>query len=88
MSEKSDPNCVHDDSAAPPSNVDEQDNLTLGQMFGSALAAMVGVQSKQRRERDFSRGRASHFIVVGLVVTTIFVLTMAAVVTLVMSVAT
>ena len=88
MSEQSDPNRMHDNSAARPSNIQDQDNLTLGQMFGSALAAMVGVQSKERRERDFSRGKASHFIMVGLVLTTLFVLTMAAVVALVMRVAT
>ena len=57
-------------------------------MFGSALAAMVGVQSKEKRERDFAKGKASHFIIVGVVLTAMFVLTMAGVVTLVMNVAT
>ena len=36
-------------------------------------------------ERDFSRGKASHFIIVGVVLTAIFVLSMAGVVSLVLS---
>ena len=77
-----------DNSAAKPDNPKEQDSLSLMQMFGSALAAMVGVQSKEKRERDFAKGKASHFIIVGVVLTAMFVLTMAGVVTLVMNVAT
>ena len=64
-----------------------QETLTLGQMFGSAIAAMIGVQSKEKRERDFDRGKASHFIIVGVVLTAAFVLVMAGVVTLVLRVA-
>jgi hypothetical protein len=56
-------------------------------MFGSAIAAMIGVQSKEKRERDFARGKASHFIIVGVVLTAAFVLVMAGVVTLVLRVA-
>ena len=77
-----------DNSVAKPDNPQEQDSLSLMQMFGSALAAMVGVQSKEKRERDFAKGKASHFIIVGVVLTAMFVLTMAGVVTLVMNVAT
>jgi len=54
-------------------------------MFGSAFAAMIGVQSKEKRERDFAKGKASRFIIVGVVLTAGFVLTMAGVVTLVLS---
>ena len=46
---------------------------------------MIGVQSKEKRERDFARGKASHFIIVGVVLTALFVLAMAAVVSLVLS---
>ena len=77
-----------DDSAAVPDNLGEQASLTIMQMFGSALAAMVGVQSKEKRARDFAKGKASHFIIIGDVLTAVFVLTLAAVVTLVMKVAT
>ncbi len=89
MSQQPDPNSVnYDNSAATPDSPKEQDSLSLTQMFGSALAAMVGVQSKEKRERDFARGKASHFIIVGVVLTALFVLAMAGVVTLVMNVAT
>ncbi len=77
----------HDNSATHPDNLEDQENLTLAQMFGSALAAMVGVQTKEKRERDFAKGKASHFIIVGVVLTALFVLTMAGIVTLVMNVA-
>lgn len=40
----------------------------------SVLAAMFGVQSPENRERDFKHGKASHFIVAGIVLTVIFVL--------------
>jgi hypothetical protein len=89
MSQQPDPNSVnYDNSPAKPDNSQEQDSLSLMQMFGSALAAMVGVQSKEKRERDFAKGKASHFIIVGVVLTALFVLTMAGLVTLVINVAT
>ena len=72
---------------ATEANDKTQQTLTLGQMFGSAIAAMIGVQSKEKRERDFARGKASHFIIVGVVLTAAFVLVMAGVVTLVLRVA-
>jgi len=75
------------DDLAPSREVDNDQPLTLRQMLGSAISAMIGVQSKQKRERDFARGKASHFIIVGVVLTAIFVLVMAGVVTLVLRVA-
>ena len=69
----------------PSEATDDTKPLTLLEMFGSAISAMIGVQSKERRERDFARGKASHFIVVGVVLTALFVLTMTAVVGLVLS---
>ena len=40
--------------------------LTFRQMLSSTLAAAVGVQSQDNRERGFSRGKASHFILMGV----------------------
>ncbi|MBT8449945.1 MAG: DUF2970 domain-containing protein [Gammaproteobacteria bacterium] len=40
----------------------------------SVLAAMFGVQSPENRERDFKHGKATHFIVTGIILTVIFVL--------------
>ena len=73
------------DVVAPSQEVDNDQPLTLRQMFGSAFSAMIGVQSKEKRERDFARGKASYFIIVGVVLTAIFVLSMAGVVSLVIS---
>ena len=73
------------DDVAPSQEVDNDQPLTLRQMFGSAFSAMIGVQSKEKRERDFARGKASYFIIVGVVLTAIFVLSMAGVVSLVIS---
>lgn len=73
------------DDLASSQEVDNDQPLTLRQMFGSAISGMIGVQSKEKRERDFARGKASHFIIVGVVLTAIFVLTMAGVVSLVLS---
>lgn len=69
----------HGDEAQPP--------LTLLQMLFSGVAALLGVQSSANRKRDFTRGKASHFIVLGIVFTVLFVLGMTAFVRLVLSTA-
>ncbi|SFF30356.1 Protein of unknown function [Fontimonas thermophila] len=48
--------------------------LTLWQTIVSVAASFFGVQSSQNRQRDFTRGKAGHFIVVGLIMTALFVL--------------
>ena len=50
----------------------------------SVLAAFFGVQSAKKRERDFTRGKPSHFIIIGLAATVIFILVIWGVVQLVM----
>ena len=59
--------------------------LTLWQMIGSALSAAIGVQSSKNRERDFARGKASHFIMIGVGFTAIFVVLMALLVRFILS---
>lgn len=66
---------------------DEQESLTLMQMIFSGLAAGLGVQSSANRKRDFSRGKASHFIVLGIVFTVLFVIGMVTFVQMVLSTA-
>ncbi|MGK8479385.1 DUF2970 domain-containing protein [Stutzerimonas stutzeri] len=64
---------------------DEQEkNLTLRQMLGSVLAAALGVQSGKNRARDFSHGKPSHFIILGVGFTVLFVLIVLGVVKLVL----
>jgi hypothetical protein len=61
--------------------------LSITQVFGSVMASFIGVQSNEKRERDFSQGRARDFVVVGLVLTLLFILAVWGVVQLVMSLA-
>ena len=63
---------------------EEAAGLTFWQVLSSTLAAAFGVQSSKNRERDFSRGKASHFIFMGIAFTVLFVLTVVAVVNLVL----
>ncbi|MCB1864103.1 MAG: DUF2970 domain-containing protein [Chromatiales bacterium] len=46
---------------------------TLLQVFASVVSAWFGVQSDEKRRRDFERGRAGQFIVVGIVFTVAFI---------------
>ncbi|MDH4568399.1 DUF2970 domain-containing protein [Pseudomonas sp. BN414] len=48
--------------------------LTFREMLQSVLAAAFGVQSGKNRARDFSRGKPSHFIILGVLFTAIFAL--------------
>ena len=85
MSDTSQHKSADDTHVVEPSESVDDTQLTLLDMFGSAISAMIGVQSKEKRDRDFARGKASHFIIVGVVLTALFVLAMAAVVSLVLS---
>jgi hypothetical protein len=62
----------------------DDDGLTLMQLIGSALAAGFGVQSSDNRKRDFSRGKPSQFIAIGIIFTVLFVLIMIGIVNLVL----
>jgi hypothetical protein len=66
---------MHDKEPRPP---------TFWQMLQSVLAAAFGVQSGKNRARDFSHGKPSHFVALGLLFTLCFVLTIFAVVKLVL----
>ena len=53
-------------------------------VLGSVLASMFGVQSNRKREEDFKHGKPSHYILVGLLVTLVFILAVWGVVQVVM----
>jgi hypothetical protein len=57
---------------------------TFWQMLQSILAAAFGVQSGKNRARDFTYGKASHFIALGTVFTLIFILVLVGLVQLAM----
>lgn len=61
---------------------------TLWQSWMSVLAAFFGVQSSANRERDFTSGKASHFILLGLLATAVLIGLLAGIVALIMRMAT
>ncbi len=63
---------------------DQTGEGTFWQVLSSTIAAAVGVQSSANRKRDFSRGKASHFIFMGIGFTIFFVLLMVALVSMVL----
>jgi uncharacterized membrane protein len=66
-------------------NNDEQPvKIGFWQLAKSTLSAFIGVQSNANRERDFSHGKISHFIWMGLLFGLVFVLTIVGVVQLVL----
>jgi hypothetical protein len=73
--------------ATPPAPEEEQDRAgtTLWQIVSSTLAAAFGVQSRRNRERDFTTGKPTHFIVAGILFTILFVVGMIFLVRLIVS---
>ena len=65
-------------------NDDNDKPLSFREMLQSVLAAAFGVQSGKNRARDFSRGKPSHFIALGLMFTALFVVVLFALVQLVL----
>ncbi len=57
------------------------------EMAQSVVAAAFGVQSGKNRARDFSHGKPSHFIILGLAFTLLFILVIFGVVKLVLHLA-
>ena len=49
---------------------------TFWQMLHSVVAAAFGVQSAKNRARDFTHGKPSHFVILGLLFTAVFALTL------------
>jgi len=68
-------------------NQDEAGAPSFLGVLSSVLASMFGVQSSRRREADFTHGKPIHYIVVGLLVTVVFILTVWGVVKLVLGLA-
>ena len=69
----------------PEKKSDEDTSLTFWQMAMSTVAAALGVQSSANRNRDFTKGKASHFILFGIGFTVLFVLAVVMVVRTVLS---
>ena len=65
----------------------QNEKLSFFQVLGSVLSSFLGVQKNATRERDFKHGRARDFIIVGILLTIVFILALWGVVELVISVA-
>jgi len=64
----------NNDSDPPGSKtVDKKDGISSLQVLQSTIAAALGVQSSKNRERDFTEGKASQFIIAGIIFTALFV---------------
>ena len=61
--------------------------LTLLQVIGSIFAGAFGVQSAANRERDFTHGKFSTFIIGGILFVVLFVVVVYTVVQIVLSAA-
>jgi len=64
---------------------DNEKEISLFRVVLSVVAAMFGVQSSKNRERDFAKGRPAAYIIVGLIMTLLFILTIWTVVSFVIS---
>lgn len=69
--------------ASPP----PAQGMSLGDTFKSVLWAALGVQSSKSRERDFTQGKFSHFVILGVAFTLGFILVLVGVVKLVLHLA-
>lgn len=69
-------------NSSEPDQKDPPQHNTLMQTVGSVLAAFFGVQSSRNRHRDFTRGKAGHFIIIGGLMTVLFVVSLVVLVNL------
>lgn len=69
--------------------MDDPDNKppTFWQVLHSVMAAAFGVQSAKNRARDFSHGKPSQFLIMGLLFTGVFALILFAIVKLILHLA-
>jgi hypothetical protein len=69
-------------------NNNQDGQLSFGTLLLTVISAFLGVQSNANRERDFSKGKLSHFIIIGLMLGLLFILIVVGVVYLVLNLAT
>ncbi|MEH6388311.1 MULTISPECIES: DUF2970 domain-containing protein [Pseudomonas] len=63
---------------------DEPRTMRFRETLSSVLFGALGVQSSKARERDFTKGKPSHFIGLGIAFLVVFVLVILGVVSLVL----
>ncbi len=62
----------------------KENRPTLVDIFKSVLASFFGVQSDKNRQRDFQKGNPIYFIMVGVILTILFVLIIIGVIKLIL----
>jgi hypothetical protein len=67
-----------------PQHPDNNKPPTFFQMLHSVMAAAFGVQSHKNRARDFTHGKPSHFVIMGVAFTAMFALVLMGIVQLVL----
>lgn len=73
------------DQSTPSSNGDGRPPPpTFRELMQSVGAAMLGVQTEAARRRDFTRGRPSQYILLGLLATGLFAATLYGIVRLIL----
>lgn len=72
------------DNSGKQDGIEPERDLGFWELVKSTSSAFLGVQSNANRERDFSRGKLSHFIWMGLMFGLMFVLSIIGVVQLVL----
>jgi hypothetical protein len=72
------------EQTARQGNNEETGELTLLQTTWSVLASFFGVQSERNWHRDFTRGNPWAFIVVGVVITAVFIMVLLGIVSLIL----
>jgi hypothetical protein len=60
--------------------IEQEKSPGIFDIVKSILAAVLGVQSDANRERDFNSGKASHYIIGGIIFVVIFILTLVSIV--------
>ncbi|MGM0563395.1 MAG: DUF2970 domain-containing protein [Pseudomonadota bacterium] len=70
-----------------PKQTDQDQKVGFWQIVASVLMSFLGVQRGEVRERDFERGKPIHFIVVGLILTIVFILVLVLIVKIILSAA-
>jgi len=53
-----------------------KNSLSLVKVIFSILASFIGVQSSKNRERDFKANNPAYFIITGIIVTIIFIISL------------
>lgn len=68
-------------------DVNTDKKITFLQLVGTVLCAAFGVQSSKNRERDFTYGKASTFVMSGIIFSVLFIITLSTIVHLVLKLA-